>query len=258
MNCITTVIDENYMAYVPMFVWCCRKVYGQSIDIKLFVRNECPYDVDALIVPLFQDFPKYKYNTIALRFVVPPEHYQEYDNVYVTDIDIMIMPEKQSLEDFHIHEMISTGLCYSNSLRHKLHYAGYQSMSGLHFASRKWFQETENQRKIYYDLLKKGLVGVYREYDGVMLYRMAEKSGLQTPPKFKLKKRHHGIHLGNFRLFNNKEKWEDRIPQEYRSTWSMFASEPDFAKIIARSRSENKMIDEQLTVLDDFIKGKYE
>lgn len=256
--CITTVVDKNYMAYVPLFVWCIRQVYRSSVGIKIFVRNDCSYNVDADIVPLFQDFPQYKYNTIALRFVVPPEHYEGYDYVYVTDIDMIIMPERISIEDFHKNEMVTTSLCYSNSLRHKLHYEGYNSLTGLHFASRKWFETTERQRSMYYELLKKGLVGLYREYDGVMLYRIAEKSNLPLPQKLKLKKRHHGIHLGNFRLFTEQDKWADRIPMDYRTQWNQWLANKDFLEMVEQCKNENTDANRQLTMLYDFINNPEE
>lgn len=251
--CITTVVDERYMDYTPMFVWCCRQVYKSNYDIKIFVRDACPYKVDAELVPLFEDFPKYAYNTIALRFIVPPEHYEVYEYVYVTDIDMLIMPERIALDEFHRGEMVTTGLSYSNSLRNIHHYAGFQSLSGLHFAAQRWFDETEAERRRYWSLLRDGLVGLYREYDGVMLYRMCERSGLKLPQKYKLKKRHHGIHLGNFRLFDSKEKWADRIPIDYRTQWQEWCRDSEFAGILAECRSKNKTLDEQVTMLDEFI-----
>jgi hypothetical protein len=255
--CITTVVDEHYAAYIPLFCWCVKQVYP-AYSCKIFTRN-----IDVIqnlflnteFIPLFEDFPRYSYNTIALRFVIPPKYFDKFDYVYVTDIDMMIMPERISIEDFHCGEMVSTGLPYSNSLRNVHHYAGYQSLSGLHFASRAWFMKTEAERLKYYDLLQRGLVGLYREYDGIMLYRMARNSGLGIPKKYKLKKRHHGIHLGNFRLYNTREAWESRIPPEYRSQWQSWECDPEFSEIIKHCRIKNKMLDNQLTTLHDFIRN---
>lgn len=253
--CISTVVDSKYMAYLPLFVWCCRKVYP-SYTIKLFLRDECPYKVKgAELVQSFKDFPRFTYNSIALRFVVPPTEYAGFDYVYVTDIDIMIMPERISIEDFHKGEMVASGLNYSNSLRNVHHYCGAQSLSGLHFASKRWFVDTEKERFKYYNLLKEGVVGLYREYDGLMLYRMIENSGLRLPGKYNLKKRHHGIHLGNFRLFDSKEKWADRIPVEYRNYWREWCSDPEFKEILKVCRNDNEMLDKQVEMLNDFIRN---
>jgi len=119
---ITTTVDKAYQAYIPLFVHCIRTAYPTSdYHIKLFLRDPCPYDVDAELVPMFENFPRYKYNTIALRFVVPPENYEGYDYIYVTDIDMLMMWENVPFDLFHEQEMMKTGLCYSNSTRNKQH-----------------------------------------------------------------------------------------------------------------------------------------
>lgn len=253
--CITTVVDSVYMEYVPLFVYCLNKVYP-SYHIILVLRDPCPYDCGgAETIGLFENFPRYPYLSIALRFVVPPEIFRDFDYVYTTDIDMMIMPERMALDDFHLAEMATTGLCYSNSLRNIHHYAGFESLTGLHFANRKWFTQTMDQRMFYLRNLEAGLLGLYREYDGVMLYRMALKSGLGLPKKYKLKKRHHGIHLGNFRLFDSKEKWADRIPVEYRSQWQQWMGDPVFRTMVEQGRKLNPMLNEQIGLLEDFIKN---
>jgi hypothetical protein len=228
-----------------------------AYSVKIVVRDPCCICSIPNVewIPLFEDFPRYSYNTIALRFVVPPTYFKDVDYVYVTDIDIMIMPERVSIEEFHCGEMVSTGLPYSNSLRNAHHYAGYQSLSGLHFASQAWYRQTENERVKYYALLKRGLVGLYREYDGVMLYRIARNSGLGLPKKYKLKKRHHGIHLGNFRLFDSKEAWAARIPIEFRSQWQSWETAPEFSEIVTQGCKNNESLNAQITMLRDFIKN---
>lgn len=253
--CITTVVDKRYMEYAPLFCYCCKEVYP-AFKVKLIMRDSCPYELPgASTATVFRDFPDHPYLSIALRFVVPPEIYQEFDFVYITDIDMMLMGERVPLDRFHMGEMVATGLCYSNSLRNTHHYAGYQSLSGLHFATKRWFIETEKRRQFYYEYLKAGVLGLYREYDGVMLYRMARDSGLGLPKKFKLKKRHHGIHLGNFRLFDTKEQWAARIPVEYRSQWLQYQSDPMFSEMVKYGRRHNEELSKQLDLLDDFIRN---
>jgi hypothetical protein len=252
--CITTVVDATYMAYAPLFAYCAKKVYP-AYDVLIVLRDDCPYPLlGCHAVRLFDTFPRHPYLAIALRFVVPPKVYEEWDYVYVTDIDMMLMPERMALDEFHLAEMATTGLSYSNSLRNIHHYAGFESLSGLHFASRRWFKETEEQRQFYYAELEAGLLGRYREYDGVMLYRMARNAGIGLPKKYKLKKRHHGIHLGNFRLFDSKEKWAERIPEEYRAQWQEWMADPTFKNMVERGRRDNPMLNNQVGLLEDFIR----
>jgi len=254
-GCITTVVDAAYMPYVPLFVYCANRVYPDC-DVKLFLRDPCDYDFGLKFekVQMFQGFPRYVYNSIALRFVVPPAYYEGYDWVYVTDIDMMLMPEQVSIEKFHRDEMVQTGMCYSNSLRNVHHYEGSSSLSGLHFFDQRWLKKTEEQRARYYDLLAMGIVGTYREYDGVMLYRMAKLSGVGLPRKYKLKNRHHGIHLGNFRIFpDNKSAWDARITDEYKAVWNHYLMDKQFAHIIAECRKHSEMLDSQLTMMGELI-----
>jgi hypothetical protein len=253
--CVTTVVDAAYMEYAPLFTYCMKMVYP-AFKTVIVLRDDCPYDLNgAESIRLFADFPRYPYLPIALRFVVPPDVYKQFDYVYITDIDMMIMPERLSLDEFHLAEMVATGLCFSNSLRNVHHYAGFESLSGLHFANRKWFAITEERRAFYYNSLKAGLLGLYREYDGVMLYRMAKDSGCGLPKKYKLKKRHHGIHLGNFRLFSNRDQWADRIPVDYRTQWMQFMGDKKFRAMVEEGRRNNTMLNEQLGLLENFIKN---
>lgn len=258
--CVSTVVDSNYMAYLPLFVYCMNRTYPQY-HVKLFLRDPCPYDLRAWklnceMVHMFEDFPRHKYLSIALRFAIPKEYFKDFDNVYITDIDMMILQENRDIEYFHCMEMNETGLCYSNSTRNINHYAGAKSLTGLHFASKKWFEKTEEATAKYRELMRGGLIGLYREFDGVMLYRIAVESGCGLPGKYKLARRHHGIHLNNFMLFkNDRLKLEVRIPPNYRTQWMQFLGNVKFRNIVDECRKDNKELDENLTGLASFIVG---
>ena len=250
--CITTLVDENYVAYIPMFSWCCKKAYPEY-DIKLFVRGEGRYAPGAKVIHnFFKDYPQHGPNTIALRFAIPGEHYKEYDYVYITDIDIMIIRESPTLLDFHLKEMQMTGLCYSNSIRNSKHWQGANSLTGLHFCSKKWFEKTEGQAENFRKYLK--VAEVRREYDGHMLAIMAENTRIGKPGKFRLATRHHGIHLGNFRLMKKLKKLKVRMPRNFCAAWKGYLSDPEFSEICTRARQESSMIDRQLTKLDELCK----
>jgi hypothetical protein len=258
---VTTVVDSTYMAYLPAFVYCMNRAYPHY-HVRLFMRDKCPYNLkawklNAELVPMFEDFPRYRYMSIALRFAIEKKHFVDFDYAYITDIDMMIMPESKDIEYFHITEMLQTGLCYSNSLRNANHYEGSLSLSGLHFASKEWFERSDEIAGQYREWMRKGLVGMYREYDGVMLYRIAEQAKIGLPGKYKLAKRHHGIHMGNFRLFpGQKLKLEVRIPPEFRSVWMQHQSNRIFREICEACRKDNAEFDSQLTDLDNFIAGR--
>lgn len=259
--CLSTVVDKEYIAYLPLFVYCANKVYP-DYHIRLFLRDPCPYNLKAWklnceTVPLFENFPRYKYASIALRFVIDRSYYSDFDYVYITDIDMMIMRENKDIETFHCLEMQQTGLCYSNSLRNASHYEGSQSLTGLHFASKEWFKRTNDIVDDYRKYMEAGLIGLYREFDGVMLYRIAQRSGLGLPGKYKLASRHHGVHLANFRLFpNDKLKLETRISNDFKMQWVNNMSNKIFQDIITVCKEDNEELKKQLSMLDGFILGR--
>lgn len=259
--CITTVVDKNYMAYLPLFVYCVNKAYPEY-HVKLFLRDKCDYNLNKWrlnceLVPLFEDYPRYEYMSIALRFAVDREHYKDFNSVYITDIDMMIMRESKTIEYFHEMERCKTQLCYSNSLRNAMHYAGSESLTGLHYATTEWFERTNDITAFYRDLLYDGILGTYREYDGVMLYRIADKSGCGLPGKYKLTNRHHGIHLGNFRLFgNNKLKLDTRMPIDFRVKWLHHLGNRTFQDICETCRVDNDDLNNHLKNLELFCKGQ--
>jgi len=238
---ISTVVDENYQYYIPLFVLCLSTNYPEY-DIKLFTHGVIKPEVKKaiqiaggnceLIPGVFDGWKKHKYSPISWRFLVPPKYYEGYEFVYITDIDMMIIKEKVSLLKFHKFEMVESGLCYSNSLRNAKHWNGRKSLTGLHFFGRKWLVKTEKARKHYAEMVKKGVRGAKREYDGNMLYKMAKMSGLKLPGKKSLIKRHHGIHLGgNYRLFSSKYKILKRIDRAKCKKWLKLKNTEEYKSI---------------------------
>lgn len=261
---ISTVVDSLYQNYIPLFIYTLKTSYPEY-HIKLFTHGNFSQQVknalelikfDYEIVPgLFDKYAKFKFSPISWRFVVPPEQYKEYDYVYITDIDMMILEEKISLLNFHLNEMGETGLCYSNSKRNKKHIDGHKSLTGLHFVSQEWFVKTEVARKKYAELLKTGSLGEQREEDGRILYKMAKESGLKTPEKTPLVARHHGIHLHNFGLFHSYKKLNKRMNVERCQKWVKIRKVETFEKIY-RFVSGDPTLRNQIEQLDAHCKRR--
>lgn len=249
--CVTTVVDSKYQNYIPLFIYCMHKSYPEY-KIKLFTHGIIQTNILTALhhlkhtdheihEGLFDEFHYTKYAPISWRFVVPPEHYEEYENVYITDIDMMIVSQSVDLLYYHLNEMGETGLCYSNSLRNSKHWKGTESFTGLHFASKEWFERTEEARQKYWTKLRLGRVGSKREYDGHMLYLMAKESGLGKCKKLKLAERHHGIHLGNFRLFKTMVKLKKRMNTDKCLKWQEWQRDPLFRRICALVSNDPKV-----------------
>ena len=240
--CITTVVDRKYQQYLPLFIYCTKKTYP-DYHVKIFLIDELSEYVKKalklikmdyeLVSGVFEDWARpSQYSPISWRFVIPKEHFEGYHYIYITDIDMMIMPEKVPLLNFHLNEMGETGLNYSNSLRAKSHWMGRESLSGLHFCSYGWMNDVEKVMDKYRIMLKNGDVGEKREYDGHMLYLMTKESGLRTPPKLPLKKRHHGIHIGTMRLYNDEASLRARINTDMSQKWKTLRKDSVFKKIL--------------------------
>jgi len=261
---ISTVVDATYQSYLPLFIYTLKTSYP-SYHIKIFTHGNFNQQVknalnlikfDFELVPhLFDNYAKYKYSPISWRFIISPEHYREFDYVYITDIDMMILEEKVSLLNFHLNEMSETGLCYSNSRRNKKHWKGTTSLTGLHFVSQKWFNKTEKSRKNYDELLKVGSVGEKREFDGFLLYLMCKESGLKTPEKYPLAMRHHGYHLANARLFHTYKKINKRLSVEKAEKWMKIRNTETFERIY-RFCSGDPVLVNQIELFDGHCKRR--
>ena len=262
--CVTTVVDQNYASYIPLFIYTLKTSYPEY-HVKLFIHGNLSQHVknalalikyDYKLVPdLFNKYVKYKFSPIAWRFIIDPKHYKGYDYVYITDIDMMILPEKISLLNFHLNEMGETGLCYSNSKRNKKHIDGHRSLTGLHFASQEWFRKTEKARQKYEELIRTGALGKEREEDGRILYNMCKESGLKTPEKRPLVMRHHGVHMGNWRLFHSYKKLNKRMGIEKCRAWLKIRETKTFNNIY-RFVSTNPMLREQMEEIDKHCKRR--
>lgn len=256
--CLTTVVDRYYAPYIPMFVWCARKAYP-DYHVRIYVRGKYPPVKGAEIIEnAFSGYPDCGNNTIALRFVLPPADFEGFDYIYITDIDMMLMKESvcgtgfATLADFHLAEMAKTGLCYSNSIRNSKHWKGVESLSGLHFCRNDWFEAVERSAMGFRDYLKQ--VEVRREYDGHMLYMMVKDAGLGLPGKYRLVKRHHGIHMGNFRLFSRYGKLKARMGRQKCRTWRSYIADPEFKKVCDAAAAKDDRVAVQLSQLEKHCK----
>jgi len=238
--CVTTVVDRNYIDYVPFFKWCMAKSYPDYGVVVLIKENE------------FGDCIYSGYNTIALRFLTGSKPYAGYDYVYITDIDMMILPEAKPLHKFHLDEMAKTGLPYSNSLRNHKHWEGEHSLTGLHFCSIEWFDLVEKEADVYRQIVRSQQVR--REYDGWMLYHMCHDSGIGLPGKYPLVVRHHGIHLGNFRLFEGrKRKLEKRMDKNKCRMWLEYIADPHYREMI--DKVTDSAVRRTFNLLEEYCRG---
>ena len=141
---IFTTVNGRYRVYADLFTFCCKRAYPEySVSIE-----EPVYNTE-------KQQEKIPYFAACSRFLI----YPIFDgDVYITDVDMMICPEKVSIQDFHREEIRQSGLCYSNSPRWKEPH-GENRLTGLHYVTSEWWKETIKQRKIEYGKLVNGKIG---------------------------------------------------------------------------------------------------
>jgi hypothetical protein len=233
---------------------CCNGKYKEFIPI--FILSSLYFNKDAFIeigVDSIMDIDKYTSNSLNLisnnysnfiirevdfsnkkingkeykpcaniiRFIEEPITKNEY--VYISDVDII------SLEDvskFHIEDMKSSGLGYSNIVRPKNDNSGWRRMTGLHFT--KW----EN----YYPIgdieiyAKKGMLN----HDEVFLYEFVKSKNRIDYEK--TMRPVHGIHVSPNRdpAGWGIEKWKKK--------WIKFRNSKDFLELESISSDNMKEI----------------
>jgi hypothetical protein len=180
MLTIFTIHDERYQGYASMWKYFICEAYPQYSAISGMIES------------------KEQYTAACRRFIDQPINEGD---VYITDIDMMILWEPISIDLFHNFEMNESGLCYSNSPRNNSEPFSSLRLTGLHYCNQEWYRRTEKSRQEALSLVEKGEIGKGRYDDEIMLKRICEESGLGIPPKRKLILRHHGIHMGTFRNY---------------------------------------------------------
>lgn len=210
---IYTLCDKEYEWYIPLFARSMTLANPkQAVEISVVGEvNEAILDLidsDKITVFNYNGHGSKKYATASLRFLLPPKQ-STFTHYLITDIDMMFMPENSTIIDQHCKHMERDGtICYENWISQ---YIGDDPrMPGVHFVTQQWFERTESIRKTELNkLIENGANEYY--YDEVMLGRIVRDSGLPLPPQRAKLWRHHGIHLGDWRI--NMDRKGHNIPQ---------------------------------------------
>lgn len=210
---IYTLCDKEYEWYIPLFARSMtlanpkqeveiNVIYGANDKVLNLIEN------DNIKVFEFNGGCFGKYATASLRFLIPPKQ-RTFTHYLITDIDMMFMPENSTIIDQHCNHIEKDGtICYENWISQYI--GGDPRMPGVHFVTQEWFEKTGNVRKYELDkLMQNGANDYY--YDEVMLGRIVRDSGLPLPPQVAKLWRHHGIHLGDWRI--NMDRKGHNIPQ---------------------------------------------
>jgi hypothetical protein len=238
MITIYTVYNEKYAGYADMWIHCIKQAYPSYQVIAKEMRSH------------------YQYDASCIRYLDRPYHEGD---VYISDIDIMILKETQPLHAFHQIEMINSGLCYSNSPRNNNEPRSYERLTGLHYATQAWYAATALARLKYKNMLDRGEIGMDFFDDEIMLKKICEESGLGIPPKTPLFRRHHGIHFGTIRHYISlgperlTSELRTRVKPDQARQWVEIMDSPEYPKII--SKISNPIIRKEFEIMETFTRS---
>lgn len=236
---IFTTVNGRYKVYTDLFKFCIKRVYP---------------DYEVIVMQVMDNGPKYY--SACIRFLVDPKWEGD---IYITDVDMMICPEKVSIQDFHRNEIRQSGFCYSNSPRWKEPH-GQNRLTGLHYVTNEWWNKTELRRSYYINELCEGRLGHNKDDDEQMLMRIVKESGLEVPKYGPLINRHHGIHLGTIRdyagdtLQTKKTVLRQRIDKERAWYWCNLIDTEDYRKLFIEIEKQDKQATYELKELEKFVR----
>lgn len=227
--CFTTVVHGyDYQKYSPYFLYSCLKSYPDS-EVKLFFTEKIHKDfipsfkkIDfsgkfELLENSFKEYPKGNQQLKTIRWLIPEKYFEEYEYVYIGDIDIFICREYPPLLYQHINHCECQNLPYSNMVRDNS-----KRLTGLHFIDRReYYKKVSKTIEKYSILLKKGKL---IEKNENVLYNIIKESGLRTPND--RYRPHHGLHLGIWRkgprILNDKKWYGVGGRNSYMKYWNWF------------------------------------
>jgi hypothetical protein len=216
--CVATVAFGRYREYIPYYVHSISVAYP-TYAVKIFVTDPgLPERVSAALdclrrlglsrfevrVGCFPSLPDPRTPVVGnqtlgkyLRWLLPPPEFEGFEYGYVGDVDILILPEAESLHEGHLRHIRELGVPYSNVVRR-----GTRRLSGLHFfAVRPYLAATAGAIGFYSERAERVIgLGLHNEE---FLYHLVERTigfgAMDTAPRFRPK---HGFHLGCIRIPN--------------------------------------------------------
>ena len=234
--CIAAIANEGYQEYVPLYLYFVLRAYPEYEVIVYFdgaMRPEVAACIDSLhdlgrfrIEPIREAFDRSKPQVIkSLRWLLFDEEFYEYDNVYIGDVDMFIVPEEIPLHEVHVRHSREIALPYSKRVR-----TGQRKLTGLHFMrTREYYDAVLPTMRKYRAAALSGALGIGNEE---LLYRMMEES-VGLPSKVGNFVSFHGIHARAFCEFRDLAFQRGREDFVFHRHF-----EPYAAHFVAATRSE--------------------
>ena len=126
----------RYQEYIPLFCLSWIRAYP-FVDIRIYINDIINVDVlkqleminaldhvtiverSARLVGLTDNALRYRHISACIRWLMYEPIFDEYEALYIGDVDIIIAKEEEALYDQHIRHSKYLGLPYSNIIRIK-------------------------------------------------------------------------------------------------------------------------------------------
>jgi len=254
--CITMyVAGERYAHYIPIFIYFAKEAYPEY-SILIAYKHELPASVRLHLELLklfykdfevregvFEDFPNDADTVKTLRWTMWFPQYNNFDYIYVGDIDILLFREEPTLLEQHLKVCNDTDNCYSNTTKIDDVKTRGTRMTGLHFFKREEYSYKMlpvMQKYLGRLRFNANIPEFYNKAFGRVdnqhaLYSMIKESGLKLPEHSFFE--YHGLHLGHSRVSG---RWDVVFEDEkYRKFYNKFC------KLISKPLFE--LLSEKLT-----------
>lgn len=217
--CFTTFVFGSYQKYIPYYIYSIGKTYP-SAGIKILIKEElspkiqlalnllAKYDFQFEIIssnPFNFLVESYKINDSnrrtgqLARFILSEECFLGFKYGYIGDVDIIYLPEKIRLIDFHKKNLLKYNIPFSNKVRRDKDGNIVKRITGCHFIEVVPYYEKVNPilKKLNndFDYRRDFLKGLVR--DEQFLYKLLKTSFNFDDNELTLAERPiHGIHIG--------------------------------------------------------------
>ena len=127
--CVTTfVFGRGFEGFLGLYVYSILKAYSEYYPL-IFLHGGLSHETRELLEPLsdlgdfkivenhFQQHALNNQQGKAVRWLLDHPEFQQYEAVYIGDVDIFIVPEDPGIYEQHCRHCETLKLCYSNIVR---------------------------------------------------------------------------------------------------------------------------------------------
>jgi hypothetical protein len=243
--CFVGVVDDGYQEYLPLFAYFALRAYPDSelilYHVDPLLRAEVRACLDSLADLGGIDVRRldYRYDTgdpqslKSLRWVLYDDDFAGYDNVYVGDVDLLIVREEPGLREVRIEHSKEIERPYSNRVR-----TGTRLVAGIsHFIRSEAYFPRVLPRMLH-DRAEIA-AGRLRLHNEELLYRLLENT-VGLPARRVPLNTHHGIHLRAFHRARSIEKQRARTDYLFDKVFARYC---DGFLALARSERCREIVD---------------